>query len=231
MSDFRFLARQIFLSLQSLCQLTAESIEIGVEQFYSTNHITDVANDAELLELQLNGTVQQFITFTTNQFLFSLRTIGNMTQVNTLLSGLLTNAYLSKGNAFYTNVEWLLYGMCSCQHDTTCTADAVIYLNDSLLSPRKVPGFYGACLILEAVRQSDLRCFFNQTCLDEFNTHFEIDEPFNLTHLDLSILRRFDAETTVGAILDELMVDEWQWNISHASYYDCLLYTSPSPRD
>ena len=219
-NDFRYVARQIFQALQSFCQLTAESTAISLKQFYLTSHVTDVVNDAKLLEVQLNSTIQQFITSTTNQFLLSLRKIGNMTQANALLSGLLTNANLVKGSGSYVITRWIFYGACSCGDAAGCVIDAIMYPNGSRSSLWTLPGFHRICMVLEAVRHSDLRCFFNQTCLDEFHTRLEIDQPLNLTHLDLSTLRRFNANTTVGVIMDELMIDEWQWNISHASYYD-----------
>ena len=41
----------------------------------------------------------------------------------------------------------------------------------------------------------------------------------NTTALDSSITSRFHQNTTIGDILDKLMVESWNWSIDHADYY------------
>ena len=219
-NDFRYLARQMFQALQTLCQLTEESIKISLEQFYSRYHVTDLAINEELLRSQADATIEQFIASTTNQFRLSLRTIGNTTQANALLSGLFTNGYLYRGTDLGIHTGWNSYDACSCGIFSDCIAQVAMYANGSFSSAWTMPGFYRGCLILEIVRRSDLRCFFNQTCLDDFQAHLEIDQPLILTQLDPSSLLQFDADTTLGVIFDAMMVDQWNRDIDHASYFD-----------
>lgn len=210
----------MFQALQALCQLTEESIKISLDQFYTRYHVTDIAINEELLRSQVDATIEQFTASTTNQFLLSLRTIGNTTQANALLSGLFTNAYLFKGTDSFINIDWYSYDRCNCGAYSDCVMHVAMYANGSFSSPWLMPGFYLGCFILEVVRRSDLRCFFNQTCLDDFQAHLEIDQPLDLTQFDPFSLLRFDADTTVGVIFDAMMVDEWKWDISHANYFD-----------
>ena len=210
----------MFQALQALCQLTEESIKISLDQFYSRYHVTDLAINEELLRSQADATIEQFIASTTNQFRLSLRTIGNTTQANALLSGLFTNGYLYRGTDLGINTGWNSYDACSCAALSACITQVAIYASGSFSSAWMMPGFYRGCLILEIVRRSDLRCFFNQTCLDDFQAHLEIDQFLALTQLDPSNLLEFDADTTLGVIFDAMMVDQWNRDIDHASYFD-----------
>lgn len=73
--NFQSSAFRAFQALRSLCQLADESIKISLELFQS----------------QLETIVQQFIALTTDNFLLTLKMIGNTTQANALLTGLVTN--------------------------------------------------------------------------------------------------------------------------------------------
>jgi hypothetical protein len=43
--------------------------------------------------------------------------------------------------------------------------------------------------------------------------------PINATVLDASIPTRFSVNTTIGTMLDELMVEQWNWSINYDYYY------------
>ena len=42
----------------------------------------------------------------------------------------------------------------------------------------------------------------------------------DLAALDTSALHHFLPDSRIGDIVDELMVDEWRWTISHEKYYN-----------
>ena len=94
-----------------------------------------------------------------------------------------------------------------------------MYGGDSSTSGWYVPGFYRGCFIVEALRQSDLRCFFNQYCLEDLIINLNINRSAMYTALDASSLKQFEVDTSIGVIIYALMVDEWTWNVSHAKYY------------
>lgn len=218
--DFRFTARHTFQALRSLCQLTKESIQISLDQFYSTKHVTNVLSSEDLLRSQSEAIIKQFITATTNNFLLSLRLIGNTTQANTLASGLLTNLGFYIPNREIIIPYWTRRDTCNCQTTSACTQQIVIYPNGNRTSSWDVPGFSLGCFVLEALRQSDLNCFFNQTCLEDFQSHLQTDRIWQLTALDSALLQRFDASTRVEQMINALMVDEWTWAVSHAKYFE-----------
>ena len=222
LSDFRFSGVQMFLALKSFCQLADESIKMSLDQFYFTGYVSAVVTSEELLQSQLETIIEQFIASTTNNFLLTLRMIGNTTQANALLSSSFTNFVIRRPNTYsFVYPEWMIYdNQCSCASFSGCSRAAVIYLNDSLSSPWIVPGFHIGCYVLEALRRSDLRCFFDQTCLDEFRTHFELMPSTPLPMLALSSLSNFEADTLLGTIIDQLFVDQWKWTINHTKYYN-----------
>ena len=123
-------------------------------------------------------------------------------------------------SGYSVGAVWIDYNSCSCSELGLCFANTIMLANGSSLSRWIVPGFSRGCLILEALLQSDLRCFFDQTCLDDFQAHLEIEESLLLTHLNLSVLHRFRATTTIGAIIDQLMIDNWDWKMNYSRYYD-----------
>ena len=220
-SDFRATAPRLFQGLRSVCQLAAESIRTNLDQFYSSNYVSAVATSENLLRSQSEAIVEQFISSTTNNFLLSLRLVGNNTHVNALFSGFSTNAEFGyeDGPIFVQNI-WASYGTnCTCEYSSACTTDAQIYQNLSGTLAWNVPGFYIGCFIFEALRQSDLHCFYSQTCLDDLQSHWESSQVLQLQLLDPSALHYFDVMTSVGVIIDRLMVDVWNWTNSHGNYY------------
>jgi hypothetical protein len=82
-----------------------------------------------------------------------------------------------------------------------------------------IPGLYVGCYLVEAMRQSNLQCLYNQACLDQLTSYLNSSTHFNATALDGTIPSRFNTSTSVSEILATLMVDSWINNISYSSYY------------
>ena len=217
--DFRFLARQTFPALRSLCQLANEAIKMSLDQFNSTGYISAVVTSEELLQSQLEMTIEQFIASTTNNFLLTLRTIGNTTQANALQSGLLTNAQLALAE-YYFMALWKAFDECTCAVSSGCTDRSGIYEDDLSSVSFYVPGIYCGCYIIETLRQSDLRCFFDQSCLNDLQSYLPSDQSMDLISLNSSRLRLLTSDMPIGMLVDHLMVDDWKWNISHSKYFD-----------
>ena len=127
--DFRVVGRQQFQGLRSLCQLAEESIQTSLVQFYSNSYVNALTTSSELLLSQLNATIEQFISSTTNNFLLSLRKISNTTQANALLSGRMTNfsfTFQRKHICAYSNPN-SYDDNCSCSYAGACITQSRIY--------------------------------------------------------------------------------------------------------
>nr|ARX11414.1 telomere-associated protein [Philodina roseola] len=220
-SDFRSIGPRLFQALRSLCLLAEQSVQLSIEQFNSTKYVSTLTVSEDQLRLQADAYVQQFIQSTTNSFLISLRLIGNMTHANGLFSGLFTNVRLYW---VPTSINFMIIGTaydndCRCYSTPSCISACSIYEDNILTLPWNVSGLYRGCFIVEALRQSDLRCLYNETCLNDLQAHIGIDATLELTPLDSSSLQYFDPMTPVGIIIDHLMVDRWNWTVIHADYY------------
>jgi hypothetical protein len=83
---------------------------------------------------------------------------------------------------------------------------------------------YG-CYILEALLQSNLVCFYNQSCINNLRQALNTTRPLNetpvlnTTALSSLVPSQFEVDSTLGDIIDQLMVEEWVTNFSHKSYY------------
>ena len=135
-------------------------------QLFSGDHVSAVVTSDELLQSQLEARARNSIETMKNNFQLILRIIGNTTEANGLLSGLCTNIKKLKGEA--------LPGLCTWSGETTIiNAAAAMYSHFSALLEWRVPGYHRGCFVTEGLRRSDLRCFFNQTCLAGFRAHLE----------------------------------------------------------
>ncbi|CAF1518839.1 unnamed protein product [Adineta ricciae] len=136
-------------------------------------------------------------------FLFSLTTIRNTTQSNAIFTGPLTNyAFMTYRHEDYTPIFPRTYGGCNCGFSASCNFLSYIRAYATETTLFVIPGFYSACYTTESLLQSDLRCFYNQACIDELKSWFVSPEQRNITSLDSSVTSRFLSNTTFEGIIE-----------------------------
>lgn len=219
-ADFRILGIHLFLGLESMCRLAEDTIHLNLNQFKSNSYITSVVIDETNLQSQVDAIVQQFIATTSNSFANSLRMIRDTTHSNAHLTALMTNFHLfARPYSPHINSEEVSYDdRCYCSYDSTCTSQIAIYDSNGMVI-WKVPGILNGCYLLEALRQSNLACFYNRTCLNELDYYLNSSLSFSHQPLESTKLSRFLPSTTIGTAIDQLMVDRWTWTAHHAHYY------------
>ena len=219
--DFRFSGPFIFLALGTLCQSAETSISSSRLQFYSANYISAFAVPPDQLRSQSEAYIQQFISSTTNNYLSSLRLIRDTTQANALLSAKLSNygLYVPSGSEFVYEYPFAYDENCTCASSSSCVLPSKIFKNNDRSLAWFVPGFYRGCFILEALRRSHLECLYNQTCLSQLLLYLNFTTPVNTTALDSSASDYFHPSMIIEEILGQLMVDHWNWTITHDHYY------------
>jgi hypothetical protein len=79
-------------------------------------------------------------------------------------------------------------------------------------------GLYVGCYIIEALLQSDLRCFYDQECLSPLLN--ATDYPFNITLLNASTPTQYKSTSTINTLIDNLFIEEWNNQTSYESYYN-----------
>ncbi|CAF4435334.1 unnamed protein product, partial [Adineta steineri] len=93
----------------------------------------------------------------------------------------------------------IVYGKCNCGTSWTCTQSS--------------QGMMAGCYPLESLLQTTLQCFYNQSCIDSTN---------KFTQLNISSLKtsRYQKNTTIQSILNNLMVEEYIINKSYENYFN-----------
>ncbi|CAF4102018.1 unnamed protein product [Adineta steineri] len=220
LTDFRSLSSSTFQALTTLCALVDQTISNSLIQFYSNQYVSAFVTPSNVFQLQTDAFISQFKSATRNEFLLSLAMIRNTTQSNSLFSGELTNYRLSESEVVILRIP-RLYGNCTCASSGTCIVQYSIYdvanIHNILFW---VPGLYTGCYIIESLLQSDLQCFYNQTCINKLQSYFQDSSFMNVTALDISLSNQFLENTTVADILDQLMVEEWKNSSIYENYYN-----------
>lgn len=220
--DFRLLGPFVFQALRSLCELSQASIAIYLAQLYSAKFVSATVLPEYLFYARIKEIIDEFILSTTNNFLLSLRKISNTTQANAILSAIRTNYYLYQyEQSKYIVSMWMPYDNgCHCGSSSKCITQSSIYEAYSVSSRWDVPGFYAGCFVLEALRQSDLRCLHNETCLQQLDVRLHPNRTMMVTSQILNHSKHFAPTSTVDNLINEMLVDRWGWDFSYDVYYD-----------
>ncbi|CAF1006346.1 unnamed protein product [Adineta steineri] len=228
-SDFRSQGGVLFQILASFCRLSQDTIKNSLNQFYSTRFISNDVLDEVLLHNQSRSHIETYKSATAKEFVNSFNNIRDVISGNQLLSGFLTNfdfktsKYSSKPQGYLVLYESKVYNMsggCNCADTPLCIFP--VSINDHITGHVifVVQGLYTGCLFVEAMRQANLQCLYNQTCLNEINKYIRSSISFNATALNSFAPSRYNTSTDINQLLTELMVESWIENISHSSYYD-----------
>jgi hypothetical protein len=218
--DLRITGASTFQAIRSLCQLAQDSISINIEQFDSISYVNNMATPTLLFQSQSDALIQQFISSMTKTFLLSLRLVRNTTQANALLSTLFTNYKFWFPQDYHVMAEAMQYtDGCHCDTTSTCITQTVLYPDSSISSRWVIPGLYSGCFILEALLQSNFQCFFDQSCVDLLRSYLHLNSTLITAALDPSLNTRYHSNTSIGDIVDQLMVEKWNWSAVHDDYY------------
>ncbi|CAF3810107.1 unnamed protein product [Adineta steineri] len=221
-NDPRIVVSYAFQALGAFCELIESTINNSLIQFNSSQYITASVASSDLFQSQAQSFVDQFKLSTTNNFLLSLNMIRKTTQGNAFLSGQLTNYYLKvKSDNSSVSTNSISYCDCNCRLSSTCVNQLSIYKNDSgNVTSFDVPGFYVGCYVIEALLQSTLQCFYDQTCIDELQVYLTTASLMNATALDPSLSSQYSENSTIEYLLNNLMIEKWNSTPIYDRYYD-----------
>jgi hypothetical protein len=113
-----------------------------------------------------------------------------------------------------------------CINGNNCTAGTVVW---------ETPGVINSCTGIDSLLNTDLRCFYDQTCLNSVLSMYNVDMPTRLPLpadtlaipvLNSSAPSRFSPIDTLGSIVEQLMVEEWDTQTDfEGSYETCAPLT------
>ncbi|CAF1045166.1 unnamed protein product [Didymodactylos carnosus] len=220
MFDLSPIITRLFQTLSMFCLLSQQTITDELLSFNFTTFITGTLIPERIFSQQALGFISTFQEGIKSSFSTSLTLITDTTQANGFLTVLETNYlldyYLDRG----FDTEILFYGNCSCGLSSRCLTEIGIWYNNSYIL--NITGLYVGCFITEALRQSNLVFFYNQSLLNQLQTDFLLDNDtsnVSVTALDPSLPTNYTPATTIGDILKMLMIEDWNSHISYESYF------------
>jgi hypothetical protein len=230
--DFRFRGFSAFTVLISICSLSKTNIANALIDFNSTTFISKNVLPENILIAQMNASIDSYTTSLAYAFERSFQTIRDTTQANGLVSATLSSItfriVLNNNMSAIVPIDaisprYKLYNQssCSCHDSATCSEQAYIYTTDfSNIPIYPIPGLLIGCYGFEAMMQSNLLCFFNQTCVDDLRTAMNYTYNFTTRALDPSKLVYFNLNSTIQSIMEKIMVQQWIHNVSYVNYYN-----------
>ena len=219
-NDFRAISSFAFQALRSFCEIADETIQNSLKSFYASQYMSAHLTTLDLFRQQNDAHIQHFISTTIQTFLSSLKLIRQTTQINALYVGIQTNYDLYIWDGLEPSFYSVQYSGCSCGRTALCFSKAVIYNTNRNLVVFTVPGFYSGCYTIEALLVSTFECFYDEQCFTNLTFNINSTLTLNATILNQSLSTKFKTNSTVGEMINELMVEQWKSNITFIKYYD-----------
>lgn len=230
-NDFREIGNSMFKMSGSFCNQTYTAIVDGLVIFNQKLFVTDRVMPLDEFNTRTQSEMDLFIISAKSAFKNSLEIRRQMTHGNVLLSAIVGNFQLNftitNSSRVLVNTQYITVNSdsynCSCQQNTSCTVPAKIF-TDRRSGPIPIvrfviPGMVLACYVIDSVFQSNLVCFYNQSCIDDLIAVLESPVVLNTTALDITIPSQYKPDSTLGDIIEQLMVEEWIKESSHKAYY------------
>lgn len=199
------------------CELSTEALLNSINNFYldeivSINLLTETQFIAQTI-----SSIENLQHTTINTFKENVNLIIDIILGSQLMSIYGTNWYFipdpNGSNIFYTKSK--SYGECSCGTSRSMYCIDSLIIHDDII----VDGMFIGCLPITSLRLSTLECFYNQTCLNRTQV------AFNLQNMSISSLNplqqsQYSVNTTLNKIIDNLMLENWTYEISYAEYFN-----------
>ncbi|UJR07154.1 hypothetical protein I4U23_011442 [Adineta vaga] len=181
-------------SLNNLCQLANRTLNNSLIDFLSTQYVSSQLTQPILFQSQVKVFIHEMLTLTTNTFIRKIKETNTYIHSNQLLSALMTNYDLQvkdefNGQRISTVRRTYQNGLCDCQLNDTCSEESSI-----------ISGFRIGCYITDAVLQSNLQCFYNQTCM---MTTFNLTEILSIEDMNYS------TSMTIDQLMNDIFITKW----------------------
>ena len=237
--DFRLSASSQFQIIALLCRIANQSVSDALFEFGMQKMISVHVISRNTFQSQLQSLIQNLKETIIANVLRVDQYLELNIAYNDLISSLRSNYYVKtvSGQRYATYVGYYLlknstnisdyqqYSSCYNQYNSTFYSGFYPNktLNDSYFfspSPRpifSVPGILAGCLPRFSIMQSTLECFFDSNCM---NTSQSLAIGTSLYHpLNTSISSQFSTNATIGAMFNELFIEEWHSSTRFTSYF------------
>ncbi|CAF1538080.1 unnamed protein product [Adineta steineri] len=239
--DIRVRGAAYFQLLSLLCSTSQTTIKNAVNQFVEETFVSAQAISQPSFFVQTNVTIRQFQTSTTSEFSRTLQLIRDITHGNTFISSFRLNwrwlVVGESGNSTVPTDAISPTNNCSCGTRSDCVQPGGIYTvgynfgmygGISIPSTQMfaMPGFNVGCSSVETLLRSTFECLYNQTCIDQLQmfatiTYLPIPPATDyIMAMNSTFVSRFQPNTTIVDIVNELFIEQWQVNVSYSKFYE-----------
>jgi hypothetical protein len=227
--DFRVAGPSFFNTLVTLCLLSNLTINDAWYIFDQTSLITGEPLVQSEFYARTKVAIEQFQNDTISEFKNILSLIDLHTKTLYATGYESVDLYTDQLSTSTTQIDfgWLPAetSACSCALDGQCNdvMSFFSYTDGTIFAPYNLTftlsDIFVTCFVVPSVLQSSLGCFFNQTCLDMVQSEIESERSINISILDANSTR-FSPNSSIGTILDNLMVETWNERIEYFEYYE-----------
>ncbi|CAF1557745.1 unnamed protein product [Rotaria sordida] len=233
-----------FQILSILCRISRQAVIDALKEFAATTMLSPSALSRDVVNIYVGTSIEQFQKTTLDSYRSHIHFILSILAEQRFISALRTNFYtrsvLGSNNfvtfpAIYpqqidpTQSSSIQNETCQCDRTNNCIYPAGIYNQSRSIIPNEVfsldasplfmiPGFQVGCVPQNALFQSTLECFYNQTCLDiviSLTGALRTISPLNISNSN----SRFSPTTTIAILFDNLMIESWENSIDFATYF------------
>lgn len=233
--NFLNTAPSFFQALGTFCSLVNLTVNAAIRRFHSHDFVNDKILSRTLFQSHMDSLIYSFFNSTRIKFLYTMAVVNAIIHTNQYVSGLMTNLRMTTqnipeledygfdpvtviaSNIFRNsqNSNW-----CSCGEDLDCYSVISLPLQSAFESY----GLVTACYTVQTALQSSLRCWYNTSCINVVQHNFELYSTSHRTPLMVSALNstypsRFSSNDNLKLVLDELMVESWNFFAKYDQYY------------
>ncbi|CAF0805435.1 unnamed protein product [Adineta steineri] len=230
LKDYRRFLSAHLQFLQGLCELSNQATNISIQGFLSSLFSTTEILSEENFHTLLNSIIKQNELNPSTTITDLLFVIRNIYHGNAIISLYGTNfEYIAPWDDIidtYLPTQALIYDdECSCGLHLNCTTQAT-FINIIPSKSISIKGLKIGCTPSESFRASTLECFYNQSCIDLVQQITNQPSRINLTNSLKSLSTnksRFSINTTIGELINNLFIEQWNTTINYTSYFErCL---------
>ncbi|CAF4326086.1 unnamed protein product [Rotaria sp. Silwood2] len=217
--DVRTIISNFWQLVRSFCSLAKSFLIDANSEFNSNNLVSLLAQPQFFIEANIYAS----LNFTFGAILAKLKRYmlisREATLVNQAISSLGTNYFIY----FKDDDGYLEAGAnatsfpdgCSCEYSDGCLRPAMIFEGNEISDSMTVPGIMFNCLPLDATLSSSFECFYDSWCLS-------LIQNLSSSNMRLSPLNgrsRFERNTTLMILINELMIEDIIMKYNFSSYY------------
>ncbi|CAF2773787.1 unnamed protein product [Rotaria sp. Silwood2] len=222
-NDIRTVLSSFWQLVRSFCSIINVSLDDAFSEFHSNNLLSLSAQSQQLLETKIKATLDFVINSAIINLKKNLAITCETISINEPISSLATNyfTYISSINVYTTppigidiNATSFADG-CSCENLNGCLRSAIIFESDEIFNFANVSGIMFDCLPLDGALASSFECFYESWCLSLI---MNVSKT-NMRPEPLHIQSRFEHNTSLKKLLDELMIEQITMTVNFSSYY------------